>query len=281
MGPRRQGEQVTPAVGAAPGEEARPYGHAQAVAPLAETRGRHGGPRAWLGGAGPSCVPVWFVRMSRGDQGARALVGERCAGRFVTERSRAYTCYRVRWRQRGWAPGLREADAMRDRGGASEERGEAWLAQAHPMLTGWQRGRGGTRHRATFRASMPPLRRAGERRLEAGRGRRLPKTAGPCRESLQRCEAWWTFVPVAGVAPTKNTAERASRPAGRWRQGSWGTQRAEGARFVASLLTGVATGQPPPRHVLASRTAACEAALRGEAAPSLRPASDPQAQAAA
>jgi hypothetical protein len=43
----------------------------------------------------------------------------------------------------------------------------------------------------------------------------------------------------------------------------------------------VSTLKPQQRHVLAYLTAACEAALRGEAAPSLLPANAQQVQAAA
>jgi hypothetical protein len=47
------------------------------------------------------------------------------------------------------------------------------------------------------------------------------------------------------------------------------------------MLTVVATLKQQQRNVLEYLTAACEAALRGEAAPSLLPASDQKSQAAA
>ena len=56
---------------------------------------------------------------------------------------------------------------------------------------------------------------------------------------------------------------------------------AAGSRFVESMMTVVATLKQQQRNVLEYLTAACEAALRGEAAPSLLPASDQQSQAAA
>jgi hypothetical protein len=46
----------------------------------------------------------------------------------------------------------------------------------------------------------------------------------------------WTFVQVEGVEPTNNTAERSIRPGVLWRKGSFGTQSAEGSRFVESML---------------------------------------------
>jgi len=98
---------------------------------------------------------------------------------------------------------------------------------------------------------------------------------------LKRREALWTFVQVAGVEPTNNVAERAIRPGVLWRKGSFGTQSAAGSRFVESMMTVVSTLKQQQRHVLAYLTAACAAALRGAAAPSLLPANAQTSQAAA
>ncbi|HEY7493631.1 MAG TPA: transposase, partial [Candidatus Tectomicrobia bacterium] len=141
--------------------------------------------------------------------------------------------------------------------------------------------RNGTLHRSTFRSYMPPLRREGERLLEAGSRCGVPKTDGTCRDILKRREALWTFVQLEGVEPTNNTAERSIRPGVLWRKGSFGTQSEAGSRFVESMLTVVATLKQQQRNVLEYLTAACAAALRGEAAPSLLPASAQQSQAAA
>ena len=128
---------------------------------------------------------------------------------------------------------------------------------------------------------MSPLRQEVERLLAVGRRCGVPNTEGTCREMLKRREALWTFVQVEGVEPTNNTAERAIRPGVPWRKGSFGPQSEEGSRFVESLMTVVATLKQQQRHVLAYLTAAHEAALRGEAAPSLFPACEMEAQAAA
>ncbi len=102
----------------------------------------------------------------------------------------------------------------------------------------------------------------------------MPKTEGTCRDILTRREALWTFVEVEGVEPTSNTAERTRRPGVLWRKGSCGTQRETGSRFVESMMTVVATLKQQQRNVLAYLTEACEAALWGEAAPSLLPTID-------
>jgi transposase len=274
-------EQATTEALAAPVEEARTYVHEQEVAHLDETSWRQGGKRAWLWVAVTSWVTVFVVRLSRGGQVARELLGEVFSGILVTDRYSAYNWYPVRWRQVCWAHLLRDFEAMRGRGGRSEEIGDALLAQAHQMFTWWHRVREGTLKRASFRSYMTPLRREVERLLAAGSRCGVPKTEGTCRDILKRCEALWTFVQVEGVEPTNNTAERSIRPGVLWRKGSFGTQSEEGSRFVESMMTVVATLKQQKRNVLEYLTEACEAALRGEAAPSLLPARDQKSQAAA
>jgi transposase len=274
-------EQTTTAAVAAPVEEARTYVHAQAVAHLDETSWRQGGKRAWLWAAVTSWVTVFVVRMSRGGQVARALLGETFAGILVTDRYSAYNWYPVRWRQLGWAHLLRDFTAMCDRGGDSAALGEALLAQARQMFTWWHRVREGTLQRSTFRSYMTPLRREVERLLEAGSRSGIPKTAGTCQDIVKRREALWTFVQVDGVEPTNNAAERSLRPGVLWRKGSFGTQSEEGSCFVESMMTVVTTLKQQQRNVWEYLTTACDAALRGDTAPSLLPVSDQQSQAVA
>src|SRR6266516_3542248 len=281
VGTISQLEQATTAAVAAPVEEAHTSVHEQAVAHLDETSWRQGGKRAWLWVAVTSLVTVFLVRMSRGSQVARELLGEQFSGILVTDRYSAYNWYPVRWRQVCWSHLLRDFEAIRGRGGASEEIGAALLGQAHQMFVWWHRVREGTLQRSTFRSYMSPLRREVARLLEAGSHCGVPTTEGTCREILKRREALWTFVQVEGVEPTNNTAERAIRPGVQWRKGSFGTQSEEGSRFVESMMTVVATLKQQKRNVLAYLTAAHEAALRGEAAPSLLPAYAMESQVAA
>jgi transposase len=79
-------EQATTAAVAAPVEEARTYVHEQAVAHLDETSWRQGDKHAWLWVAVTSWVTVFVVRMSRGGEVARELLGKRFGGILVTDR---------------------------------------------------------------------------------------------------------------------------------------------------------------------------------------------------
>ena len=139
------------------------------------------------------------------------------------------------------------------------------------MFHWWHRVRDGTLAQASFTHYMRPIRREIERLLEAGQTCGVPKTEGTCRAILKRRQALWTFVRHAGVDPTNNAAERAIRPGVLWRKGSFGTHSPEGSRCVEAMLTVVATLKQQHRPVLDYLTAACEAALHGEAAPSLLP----------
>ena len=264
-------EQATVQAVAEPVAEARRYVPQQAAAYLDETGWREGRQRAWLWTAVTAYVTVFVVRLSRGAKVAHELLGEHFWGYLVTDRWGAYTWYPAWRRQVCWAHLLRDIDAMIERGGQSSEIGEALRVQARQMFHGWHRVRDGTLAHASFAQSMWPIRHEVERLLEMGQTCGVPKTEGVCREILKVRQALWTFVRHEGVEPTNNAAERAIRPGVLWRKGSFGTQSAEGSRFVEAMMTVVATLKQQHRNVLAYVTAACEAALCGQPAPSLLP----------
>jgi transposase len=266
---------------AAPVEAARASVQQQAHVSGDETGWRQGDQRAWLWVAVPTWVTVFLVRLSRGGKVARELLGAAFDGILVTDRFSAYNWYPVRWRQLCWAHLLRDIEAMIGRGGRSQEIGEALRSHAHQMFHWWHRVRAGTLKRSSFRSYMTPVRREVERLLEAGSRCGVPKTAGVCRDILKRRQALWTFVQLEGVEPTNNAAERAMRPGVLWRKGSFGTQSAQGSRFVEAMMTVVATLTQQHRNPFDYLTTACEAALWGEAAPSLLPADDSACQRAA
>jgi transposase len=259
-----------PAV-AEPVAEARAYVPQQPVAYLDETGGREGHRRAWLWTAVTAWVTVFVIRVSRSGQVAQELLGERFWGWLVTERWSAYTWYPTWRRQVCWAHLLRDIEAMIERGGRSRESGEAWRAQARQRFQWGGRVRERTLAPRTFASYMWPVRHEVERLLEVGQRCGVPKTAGSCREILKLRQALWTFVRHEGVEPTNNAAERAIRPGVLWRKGSFGTQSPEGSRCVETMMTVVATLKQQHRNVLDYVTAACEAALCGEPAPSLLP----------
>ena len=108
---------------------------------------------------------------------------------------------------------------MIERGGRSQEIGEALRAQARQLFHWWHRVRDGTLAHTTFTCYRWPVRRDMERLLEAGQTCGVPKTEGTCRAILKRRQALWTFVRHEEVEPTNHAAERAIRPGVLWRTG--------------------------------------------------------------
>ena len=266
--------QATGQAVAAPVAAARSAVPQPPVASLEETGWREGPHRAWLWTAVTAWVTVFVVRRSRRGQVAQALLGERFWGWLVTDRWSGSSWYPTWRRQFCWAHLVRDIEAMIERGGRSQAIGEALRDQARKMFHGWHRVCDGTRAHASVARSMRPVRREVERRLEAGQTCGVPKTAGVCREMLQRRQALWTFMRHDGVEPTNNAAERAIRPGVLWRKGSVGTQSPEGSRLVEAMMTVVTTLTQQHRHVLDDLTAAYEATWRGDSAPALLPTSD-------
>jgi transposase len=264
-------EQATVQAVAAPVAEAQAYVRRQPVAHLDETGWREARARAWLWVAVTAWVTVFAVRLSRGAKVVQELLGERFCGILVTDRWSAYTWYPTRWRQVCWAHLLRDFEAMLERGGRSQEIGEALREQARQMFHWWHQVRDGTLTHAQFRVLMRPIRCHVARLLKTGQTCGVLKTEAVCRELSKLYDALWTFVRVEGVEPTNNAAERAIRPGVLWRKGSFGTQSTDGARFVEALLTVVATLRQQHRNVLAYLTEACQAAHGGASAPSLLP----------
>ena len=126
-------EQATVQAVATPVAEAQAYVRTQSIAHLDETGWRQECTRAWLWVAVTTWVTVFVVRLSRGAKVAQDLLGERFCGILVTDRWSAYTWYPTRWRQVCWAHLLRDFEAMLERGGRSQEIGEALREQARQM----------------------------------------------------------------------------------------------------------------------------------------------------
>ena len=138
----------------------------------------------------------------------------------------------------------------------------------------WYRVRDGTLTREEFKKKVEPIKRRMWQLLADGTWCRLGKAPGMCQEILKVWPAMWTFVETEGVEPTNNHAERVLREAVLWRKRSFGTQSAEGSRFVERLLTVSATLRLQGRNVLDYLTQATEASLSGKPAPSLLPATE-------
>lgn len=265
-------EQAATGALAAPVAEARTFVQALPSVNADETGWWEKARRAWLWVASTLLVTVFLVRRSRGALVAQELLGRGYAGVVGSDRWSGYRWIALEHRQLCWAHLGRDFEAIAEAGGDAARVGKGLLDRRDLLFKWWHRVRDGTLRHSSFRTYVDRLRPEVFGLLQEGTRCGDRKTEGMCREILGVEEALWTFVKVPGVEPTNNAAERALRPAVLWRKGSFGTHSPAGSVFVERVLTAVTTLRQQGRHVLDYLTAACEAALRGEPAPSLLPA---------
>jgi transposase len=270
-------EQAVSEAVAGPVADAHAYVQQQNVVHADETGWRQGRQRAWLWVVVSALVTVFVVHRRRSTAAARALLGDLTRAILVTDRWSAYRHWAVGQRQLCWAHLRRDFTAFTERGGPSARVGRGLLKDATTMFARWHRVRDGTLSPRQFRLEMRPLRRRVEARLRRGAARADAKTAATCRDLLALAPALWTFIDLPGVEPTNNAAERAIRPAVLWRRKSFGTHSAAGSRFAERLLTVAATLKQQGRNIVDYMTAACDASLHGQSAPSLLPAASARA----
>jgi transposase len=227
--------------------------------------------RRWLWTVVTVQVSVFAIATGRGTAVLLALLGEWYAGIVTSDRAKAYDSRPLRQRQLCWAHLSRDFQAMIDRGGPGQAVGEILLEHTQVLFAWWHWVRDGTWTRSTFQQYVRTLRSSFRMELETGSQGACPKTAATYRELLAREAALWTFVRVEGGEPTNNSAERQLRHAVQWRKVSYGTQSEKGSRFVAHILTVVASCQQQRRNVLAYLSTCCQAFYAGSAIPSLVP----------
>src|SRR3712207_2532188 len=162
---------------------------------------------------------------------------------------------RQRFGQGAGGGGARALGARRERAAACSV---AWLPSR--------------RVRKALQRWLIPLQARLRRLLRRGQATTDRKAAGLCRQLRKWWAALWTFARAEGVEPTNNVAERALRPAGLWRRGSFGPYGEAGSPFAERLPPLAAPCRQQARGLLDFLVAAGEAALHGSAGPSLLPA---------
>ena len=270
-----QQAEVSAAV-AEPVQAAIKYAQQQPAQNVDETSWREGNRRTWIWISATPLVTVFMLIATRSAQGAKQLLGIMTATDLVhgiigSDRWSGYNWLAPQQRQLCWAHLKRDFQAMVDRGGESVRIGQALLSQVELMFGLWHRIRDGTLSRPEFQVAMQPIESCVGMLLRDGSTVDCTKTQRTCANILKLEVALWTFVRVTDVEPTNNNAERPLRRAVLWRRRSFGTQSADGSRFVERVLTVVTTLRQQKRDVLDYLTEACTAAIRGAKAPSLLP----------
>jgi len=273
-------EETATSVLAVPVAEAQAYIEKQPVAHIDETGFWQQAKRAFLWVLSTPLVVVYMVHARRAREAAQALLAA-FKGILVSDRYVVYANRSQRKRQVCWAHLLRAFQTMVERGGGSAKVGRRLQQYAVLLFRWWHRVRDGTMARSTLRNNIAFLRAHVEGQLAKGTRCRHRKTARTCAEILKVKDALWTFARVEGVEPTNNEAERALRTAVIWRKTSFGSQSERGSRFVDRMLTVAGTLRKQRRNLLDYLVQLFAAHINHKPAPSILPAEETNAQAAA
>ena len=215
-------------------------------------------------------VGTLFLIGRRSGATLASLLGAAFGGIVGSDRYSAYARFEVTQRQVCWAHLKRDWQFFRERDGPVGVWGEAAMVQIERLFAQWHRFRAGELDRASLQQELAVVEAEVRALVERGRDT-LPweKARGFCRDLLLVWPALWTFVAAEGVEPTNNAAERALRPAVLWRKGCYGTDSADGSRFVERILTVTTTCRQRQRPVLPFLADAVRAHWAGLPAPIL------------
>lgn len=224
--------------------------------------------KSWLWTFVAKPFTVFAVRATRAATALSDLLTDRFRGVVTCDRAKMYWASGVlQW---CWAHLKRDLQALIDHADGKVRRlGHDLMRLTKDLFRQWQRVRAGELSRPGLKRRLAPLRENFEALLQRGVFSGHERLTGMCRE-LWNHRAWlWTFLDHDGVEPTNNAAERSLRHAVIWRKLSFGTQSANGSRFVETLLTVIETCRQQSRNALQFLTAAAEALFAKKKAPSL------------
>jgi transposase len=234
----------------------------------------------WLWALVTAVATVYRVVSGRTRAELTRLLGADYA-RVVTSDRHALYMHLPDWRhQLCWSHLRRDFQAMIDRRNAGSDVGRDLLALSDELFALWKRVRDGTLTASRFAGRMHAEREFRTRlraALGRGEGCGCAKTAGTCRELLDREVSLFVFAFSPGVGPTNNAAERAVRHGVLWRKQSHGPKSEAGATYLAHIWSVVETCRQHGRNVWEYLTACVAAADHGRQLPDLLPT---QAQAA-
>lgn len=214
-----------------------------------ETSWREGTRKPWLWVAVSAGATLFLLQYGRGKKQLQTLLGEQWRGLVTSDRLSAYNSLAVARRQLCWAHLVRNLRGRAEAHGPWQADAVALLALAEEVLVIWACFREGALDRQTMQGMLRAIQHAMWQVVEPGQHQQ--NTLGSlCADLVPRWDALWTFVEEDGMEPTNNSAERALRPAVLWRKGCYGTQSAEGSRFVERMLTVSATCQQHARPLL-------------------------------
>jgi transposase len=241
---------------------------------LDETTWRLQGAQQWLWVAASALVACFRIDPSRGQQAAKALIGEDFGGFAITDRYAGYHFLDVLQQQLCWAHVIRQLVEISQRSGTTGRRGHKLVALAREVIAAHRVYLQHGHDRDWLAEQLRPLREQIRTLLERCAAGRHQRTANFAAGLLEEYEALWTFADVADlqIDPTNNAAERAVRHAVLMRKLQGGTQSQRGSRWIERIQSVRETCRLQGRSVLGWLTDAASAAHHGQPIPALLPA---------
>lgn len=233
-----------------------------------ESPTKEGRQKSWLWTFVASTFTVFAHRTSRAATILQELLTDFFGGVVNCDRAKMY--WNVGRPQWCWAHLKRDFQALIDHPDHQVKRlGRDLMRPTRELFRQWARCRDGTITRAGMLRLMKPIREEIDGLLLRGVFSGNAKLVGMCRPLYDHRDWLWTFLEVEGVEPTNNASERALRPAVIWRKLSFGTQSAQGSRFVETILTVVETCHRQSKSSFQFLTSAIQAHFARQPAQSL------------
>ena len=224
--------------------------------------------KSWLWTFVADTYTVFALRTTR----AATVLQDLLTGDFdgVVNCDRAKMYWNVGRPQWCWAHLKRDFQALIDHPDRQVKRlGHDLMRPTRELFRHWARCRDGTITRRGLLCLMRPIREEINGLLLRGAFSGNAKLIGMCAPLYDHRDWLWTYLDIEGIEPTNNASERALRPAVIWRRLSFGTQSAQGSRFVETILTVVETCHKQSRNSFDYLTAAIQAHFAAQPAPSL------------
>lgn len=254
----------------------QPYQEVQASLPqepqvfMDESPTKEANQKAWLWTAVAPCYAVFAIFLSRAGTAVGRLLGDEYNGIVNCDRAKMYwQAGRLQW---CWAHLKRDIQALIDHPNRQVQRlGHDLMRQVKSMFQHWRDYRADEISWRTFQSRMAPVRAEVNALLLRGVFSGNSRLRGMCDELYKHRDWLWAFVDHEGIEPTNNAAERALRHAVIWRKLSFGTQSANGSRFVERMLTAIETCRLQNRSIFDYLTKAVRAHFANQQPPSLLP----------
>ena len=224
----------------------------------------------WLWGAIEKAASLFRIAGSRGAGIAQQILGEQYSGIVVSDRYSSYNWLKTERRQLCWAHLKRDFKKLSEsKHEPTQKIGEQLLELQSRIFDNWHRFKNGQLARSRLKENCLIWQGEMHMLLEQGWLAGNKKAVGMCWHIWKYFDALWTFLTVAGVDPTNNTAERSLRPGVIKRKLSFGVNSETGRQFLERTLSVLATCRQRGINELAYVTACVKAHFAGQTPPNL------------